>query len=208
MSSHGYPFDSSDAATSQAAPDRSHITPPRHPAYLALYDLPTTPELLLDENDLIGGGYNFSSNSLTAYTGAGYLGGAAVGVFAGLRRAIVEAEHGESAKLRANRILNNCGTVGRAYANRAGVIAMLFTGTKTSVRAYRSDADDWVNTAVAGVSTGALFRSPGGLRAAVVGGVVGGLLAGAAILAEKAPVFNRSPTPNILLQDTTTYRSS
>ncbi|GJN21818.1 hypothetical protein PR202_gb09334 [Eleusine coracana subsp. coracana] len=206
MSSHGYPFDSIDA-TSQAAPtDRPHITPPRHPAYLALYDLPTTPELLLDQNDLIGGGYNFSNN-LTAYTGAGYLGGAAVGVFAGLRRAIVEAERGESAKLRANRVLNNCGTVGRAYANRAGVIAMLFTATKTGVRACRSDADDWVNTAVAGVSTGALFRSPGGLRAAVVGGVVGGLLAGAAILAEKAPVFNKS-TPNIFLQNTTTYRSS
>lgn len=209
-SSPGFPFDSSDA-TPQADQDRPYITPRLspvegvvyNPAFLKFYDLPTSPEVLLDDTDLTGG--MSWGNDLTLYTGTGYLSGAALGVFAGLRRAIIEAEHGESAKLRVNRILNNCGTVGRSYANRLGLIAMFFAGTKTGVRMYRSGADDWINTAAAGIGTGALFRMPGGVRAAAVGGVVGGLLAGAAIVAGKAPMFNRS-TPNILLRNKS-YRS-
>jgi mitochondrial import inner membrane translocase subunit TIM23 len=83
---------------------------------------------------------------------------------------------------------------------------MLFVGTKTAVRTCRSGADDWVNTAAAGIGTGALFRMPGGLRSAAVGGVVGGLFAGAAMLAAKAPVFRRS-TPGAHGNNTRHYSS-
>jgi mitochondrial import inner membrane translocase subunit TIM23 len=191
-----FPVDPRDD-TVQADPDRLNVPRRRppvdgvvyNPAFLALYDLPTSPEVLYD--DALGEAHKWADD-LIGYTGTSYLAGAAVGAFAGLRRAIVEAKRGEPAKVRVNRVLNNCGSVGRAYGNRAGVIAMLFVATKAAVRRCRSGADDWVNTAAAGIGTGALFRMPGGLRSAAVGGVVGGLFAGAAMLAAKAPVFRRS----------------
>lgn len=54
--------------------------------------------------------------------------------------------YSESAKLRASRALTQCGTVGRAYGNRLGVVGALF-------------AEDWKNNVAGG---GSLPASPAG----------------------------------------------
>ncbi|CAN6233980.1 unnamed protein product [Urochloa humidicola] len=148
--------------------------------YRMLYELPTSPEILFQDQAALR---TSCTDDFTICIGVSYLTGAAAGALEGLRRAAVEAERGESLKLRASRALNNCSSVGRSCGNRLGIIAMLFSGTRSAIAHYRSGADDWINTADAGVTAGALYRMPGGPRSAVVGGLVGGILAGAGIVA-------------------------
>ncbi|RLM80231.1 mitochondrial import inner membrane translocase subunit TIM23-3-like [Panicum miliaceum] len=153
MSSRPIPADPHGDAWLQPGPAHHHVALPddgvvfANPAYRALYELSTSPEILFEEQALrIGRTW---SEELTLCTGVGYLAGAAAGAVAGLPRAAVEAERGESLKLRVSRVLNNCSSVGRSYGNRVGVIAMLFSGTKSGISHYRSGADDWINTAAA-----------------------------------------------------------
>jgi import inner membrane translocase subunit TIM23 len=163
-----------------------------NPAYRALYERSTSPEILFEEEALRKG--RTWSEDLILYTGVGYLTAASAGAVAGLCRAAVEAERGESLKLRVNRVLNNCSSVGRSHGNRVAVMAMLFSGSKSGVSHCRSGADDWINTAAAGV--GALYRMHRGPRAAIVGGIVGGIMAGAALLAWR-PLLDKFAPNNL-----------
>ncbi|KAK1653639.1 hypothetical protein QYE76_071444 [Lolium multiflorum] len=152
--------------------------------YKNLYDLPTSPEFLFQEEALVQ--RRSWGENLTYYTGIGYLSGAVAGAAIGLREAAGGAEPGDTAKIRANRVLNSCGAAGRRVGNRLGVIGLLYAGMESGMVAARDGQDDWVNSVVAGLGTGALFRAANGPRSAAVAGAVGGVLAGAALAAKQA----------------------
>jgi mitochondrial import inner membrane translocase subunit TIM23 len=146
--------------------------------YRQLYDLPTSPEFLFQE-EAITQRRSWGEN-LTFYTGVGYPSGAVGGAALGLRHAAAGAEPGEIAKIRANRVLNACGSNGRRLGNRLGVVGLMFAGMESAMVAVR-DRDDWINSVAAGLGTGAVFRAANGPRSAVVAGALGGVLAGGAI---------------------------
>ncbi|XP_062205558.1 mitochondrial import inner membrane translocase subunit TIM23-2-like [Phragmites australis] len=146
--------------------------------YRTLYDLPTSPEFLFQE-EAAAQRRSWGEN-LTFYTGIGYLSGAVAGAALGLRDAAAGVEPGEAAKIRANRVLNACGSSGRRFGNRLGVIGLMYAGMESAMVAAR-DRDDWINSVAAGLGTGALFRAANGPRSAAVAGAVGGVLAGAAM---------------------------
>lgn len=151
--------------------------------YRTLYDLPTSPEYLFQEEALAQ--RRSWGENLTYYTGVGYLAGAAGGAAVGLRRAVQAAEPGETMKLRLNRVLNSCGSDGRKYGNTLGVIGLLYAGMESGMVAVR-DRDDWINSVVAGLGTGAIFRAANGPRSAAIAGAIGGLLAGSAAAGKQA----------------------
>lgn len=87
-------------------------------------------------------------------------------------------------KLRVNRILNGSGHAGRKFGNRAGVIGLLYSGMESGVEKIR-DTDDIVNSVVAGLGTGAVYRAAAGVRSAAVAGAVGGVVVGLAVAAKQ-----------------------
>ncbi|CAI0432479.1 unnamed protein product [Linum tenue] len=56
----------------------------------------------------------------------------------------------------------------------------MFSGIESSLVALR-DEDDLVNTVVAGLGTGAIYRAARGPRSAAIAGVIGGIAAAAAV---------------------------
>ncbi|ONL92912.1 mitochondrial import inner membrane translocase subunit TIM23-2 [Zea mays] len=176
--------DRRDAAIPASASERRLYNPYQdlNMPYRQLYDLPTSPEFLFQE-EAAAQRRSWGEN-LTYYTGVGYLGGAVAGATLGLRDAARGAEPGEPAKIRANRVLNSCGSSGRRVGNTLGVIGLMYAGIESAMVAAR-DRDDWINSVAAGLGTGALFRAANGPRSAVVAGAVGGVLAGAAAAAKQ-----------------------
>ncbi|XAR67599.1 hypothetical protein NMG60_11002419 [Bertholletia excelsa] len=143
-----------------------------------LYKLPTSPEFLFQEES-IAQRRSWGEN-LTYYTGIGYLAGAVVGSGKGLAEGMKASEPGDTMKLRVNRILNASGHAGRRFGNRSGVIGLMYAGLESGMVAVR-DTDDVVNSVVAGLGTGALFRAASGPRSAALGGAIGGLVVGLAV---------------------------
>nr|GME14591.1 mitochondrial import inner membrane translocase subunit TIM23-2-like [Ipomoea batatas] len=123
--------------------------------------------------------------NLTYYTGIGYLAGATVGAGKGFVDGVRASEAGDTMKLRVNRILNGSGHTGRKFGNRAGVIGLLYAGIESGMVAAR-DTDDVINSVVAGLGTGALYRAASGLRSAAVAGVIGGVVVGLGVTAKQA----------------------
>ncbi|XP_031091231.1 mitochondrial import inner membrane translocase subunit TIM23-1-like [Ipomoea triloba] len=148
-----------------------------------LYKLPTTPEFLFEEESRVQ--RRSWGENLTYYTGIGYLAGATFGGAKGFYQGAKASEPGDSLKLRVNRILNGSGHNGRKFGNRAGVIGLLYAGMESGMVAVR-DTDDVINSVVAGLGTGALYRAAAGLRSAAVAGVIGGVVVGLGVTAKQA----------------------
>lgn len=144
----------------------------------SLYKLPTSPEFLFHE-EAAHQRRSWSEN-LQYYTGTGYLSGAIIGGAKGSLDGIRSAEPGDTLKLRINRILNSGGHMGRKFGNNLGVLGLMFAGLESALIQYR-DTDDLVNTALAGLGTGAIYRAARGPRSAAIAGAIGGIAAAAAV---------------------------
>lgn len=174
-----YPSNSDDSSSQQD--QRRRLYNPYQDLqipYRQIYDLPNSPEFLFQEES-IAQRRSWGEN-LTYYTGIGYLTGAVSGASIGVFQGLKSAEKGDTLKLRINRILNSGGHEGRKFGNKLGVIGLLYAGMESGMVAAR-DTDDWVNSVVAGLGTGALFRAANGPRSAAVAGAVGGLMVGAMV---------------------------
>lgn len=174
-----YPSNSDDSSSQQD--QRRRLYNPYQDLqipYRQIYDLPNSPEFLFQEES-IAQRRSWGEN-LTYYTGIGYLTGAVSGASIGVFQGLKSAEKGDTLKLRINRILNSGGHGGRKFGNKLGVIGLLYAGMESGMVAAR-DTDDWVNSVVAGLGTGALFRAANGPRSAAVAGAVGGLMVGAMV---------------------------
>ncbi|CAM8949877.1 unnamed protein product [Rhodiola kirilowii] len=143
-----------------------------------LYQLPTSPEFLFQEECKTQ--RRSWGENLTYYTGLSYLGGAIVGAGKGLVDGVKASEAGDTTKLRVNRILNASGQNGRSFGNRAGVIGLMYAGLESGIVAVR-DTDDVINSVVAGLGTGALYKAAAGVRSAAVGGAIGGVVVAALV---------------------------
>ncbi|KAL7114040.1 hypothetical protein ACP275_04G095900 [Erythranthe tilingii] len=143
-----------------------------------LYNLPTSPEFLFQE-EAIAQRRSWGEN-LTYYTGIGYLAGATVGAAKGLGTGVKSIERTDTLKLKINRILNGSGHAGRQVGNRCGVLGLMFAGLESGMVAFR-ETDDSINSVVAGLGTGVLYKAAAGPRSAVVAGAIGGVVAGLAV---------------------------
>ncbi|KAJ0881224.1 hypothetical protein HanRHA438_Chr10g0472031 [Helianthus annuus] len=144
-----------------------------------LYKLPTSPQFLFQEES-IAQRRSWGEN-LTYYTGIGYLSGAVIGAGKGCIEGMKAFEPADTSKIRVNRILNGSGGLGRRYGNRVGVIGLLYAGMESGMAAVR-DKDDIVNSVVAGLGTGVVYRAAAGVRSAAVAGAVGGVVVGLGVV--------------------------
>lgn len=122
---------------------------------------------------------------MTYYTGIGYLAGATGGAAKGLAAGVKSIEATDTLKLKINRILNGSGHAGRQIGNRCGVIGLMYAGLESGMVAIR-DTDDVINSVVAGLGTGALYKAASGPRSAAVAGAIGGVAVGLAVAGKQA----------------------
>ncbi|KAL2325399.1 hypothetical protein Fmac_024457 [Flemingia macrophylla] len=148
-----------------------------------LYNLPSAPEHLFPEE--AARTHRSWGDNLQYYTGTAYLSGALVGAARGTAQGLREAESSDSLKLRLNRVLNSGGHAGRRLGNSLGVLGLIFAALESGIVHFRG-TDDLVNSAVAGLGTGALYRAASGPRSAAIAGAIGGIAAAAAVAGKQA----------------------
>ncbi|KAI4379014.1 hypothetical protein MLD38_016422 [Melastoma candidum] len=148
-----------------------------------LYTLPTSPEYLFHEESLHH--HRSWGENLQYYTGSSYLLGALSGGIKGTLDGVRSAETGDSLKLRVNRVLNEGGKMGRRWGNSLGVLGLLFAGVESGMVYWRG-TDDMINSVVAGLGTGALYKATAGPRSAAIAGAIGGIVAGVAVAGKQA----------------------
>ncbi|KAK4282877.1 hypothetical protein QN277_014202 [Acacia crassicarpa] len=148
-----------------------------------LYNLPTAPEHLFPEE--AARTHRPWGENLQYYTGCGYLSGAMFGAAKGTVQGLKAAEPGDSLKLRVNRVLNSGGQTGRRFGNSLGVLGLIFAGLDSGVIHLRGK-DDLLNSVVAGLGTGALYRAAAGPRSAAIAGAIGAIAAATAVAGKQA----------------------
>lgn len=121
-------------------------------------------------------------------TNAGGSTGFAIGAYQTLRHPLPSGAAG-TAKLRANRLLNSAGSLGRSFGNSAGALGLFFACFESGLLAQVDGAvPDAASTVVAGFMTAAVYRAPRGPRTAAVAGAVGAVAgAGLAALRTRFP---------------------
>ena len=142
----------------------------------AAFALPDGPEFVFQDEAAArrrGWGEN-----LQFYTGLGYLGGGATGFALGGYRYLAappaDAPALASAKLKANRLINMSGSLGRRFACASAILGLYFASFEAGAfHASDGRLPDGACTAAAGFLTAALFRAPRGPRTAAVAGAVG-----------------------------------
>ncbi|KAF5840323.1 hypothetical protein DUNSADRAFT_17167 [Dunaliella salina] len=147
------------------------------------FKLPERPEFVFEEEAAVR--RRGWSENLQFYTGLGYLIGGGIGVAAGTYNyATVKPDIPlDTWKLKANRLLNNSGSLAKPFGNGCGIIGLYFASLESYLANALDlpDVPDAANTVAAGAISGALFRSPRGPRqaaaAAVVGAIGGGSIA-------------------------------
>jgi mitochondrial import inner membrane translocase subunit TIM23 len=145
------------------------------------FQLPEGPEFVFQEEAAVH--RRSWGENLQFYTGLGYLAGGAGGFAAGgVKYLRSPAEPSlDTLKLRANRLINSSGSLGKRFACGSAILGLYFSSFESAIASTVADgggasADDVVGaacTAAAGFCTAALYRSPRGPRAAAVAGMVG-----------------------------------
>lgn len=173
--------------SSKSADDRKtrfyHPYQDLHVPITKLYELPTSPEHLFFEE--AARPHRSWGENLQYYTGIGYLSGAILGGARGSVQGLRAAEPGDSVKLRVNRVLNAGGQLGRRAGNSLGILGLIFAGLESGVIQLRG-TDDVLNSIVAGLGTGALYKAASGPRSAAIAGAIGGIAAAAAVGGKQA----------------------
>lgn len=143
-----------------------------------LYNLPTSPEHLFIEEATRP--HRSWGENLQYYTGIGYLSGAIIGGAKGSIEGLKTAESNDTLKLRVNRVLNSGGHVGRKFGNTLGILGLMFAGLESGAIHFRGQ-DDFLNTVVAGLGSGAIYKASAGPRSAAIAGAIGGIAAAVAV---------------------------
>lgn len=130
-----------------------------------LYNLPTSPEHLFIEEATRP--HRSWGENLQYYTGIGYLSGAIIGGAKGSIEGLKTAESNDTLKLRVNRVLNSGGHVGRKFGNTLGILGLMFAGLESGAIHFRGQ-DDFLNTVVAGLGSGAIYKASAGPRSAAI----------------------------------------
>lgn len=148
-----------------------------------LYNLPTSPEHLFDEERIRK--HRTITENLTFYSGCSYLTGSFLGAAKGAIEGLKAAEQGDSLKIRTNRVLNAGGLNGRRFGCSLGLLGMIFSVVESGV-VHARGTDDLLNTVLSGLGTGALYKAASGPRSAVIAGAIGGITAAAAVAGKHA----------------------
>ena len=120
--------------------------------------------------------------NLTYYTGCGYLGGSVsgglYGAYRGAFRHGLEGAAAANTKLRTNAVINRSVASGTNWGTTLASILLMYTVLESGIMYARDGEDDALNQFGAGIGAGAIFKSPAGVRAASVAGVLGGAVVG------------------------------
>eukprot|EP00271_Cylindrocystis_brebissonii_P015637 TRINITY_DN38595_c0_g1_i1.p1 TRINITY_DN38595_c0_g1~~TRINITY_DN38595_c0_g1_i1.p1 ORF type:complete len:214 (+),score=36.48 TRINITY_DN38595_c0_g1_i1:232-873(+) len=154
--------------------DLPSYNPYNQKAIESIYRLPTEPEFLFTEEAKVQR-RSFGDN-LTFFAGCGWLGGATLGGGLGFAEGLRLVEQGDSWKIRVNRLLNASGHRGRTAGNTLGVLGLLYGGMEGAICHYRG-TDDVLNSVLAGLGSGALYKAAAGPRTAAIAGALGGVAA-------------------------------
>ena len=114
-----------------------------------------------------------------SYTGA--LGGGLFGAVEGFRTKPVGSL--DSSKLKLNRVINACMHRGKTFGNTFGILGLFFAVSESfALSQLGHTLPDELSSVLAGMMTGALYRSSAGPKSIALGGAMGGMAVAALVL--------------------------